>query len=334
MKEVKYLNKKELDSLYHCRGNSILEIIVAMAIFSLIMAAISELVLGSFASQTRGSELLEAQALAQEGVEAMNAIARRAWNELGYTSTSVVVNGGVWQLGEEGSSEQIGNFSRIIQLDPIYRFASGEIAPDGDPLSHIDVNSRLLTVEIRWLIREDQYTNISRTAILANWPDKTWRQNDWINGAGQTIWSETDKYDTDDGNIALATSSVSLREIATSTFATEGTIISSAFNAGAPSVFNSLQFTAAIPGECPECQVKIQIQTAPDQSGAPGEWNPTWSGPNGEDGNETDFFTIQTGELINIYHNGGQWVRYKATLTGNGTYAPSLQEIRINYKNL
>jgi type II secretory pathway pseudopilin PulG len=328
------LIKKKFKNIQNCSGNSILEIIVAMAIFSLIMAAISELILGSFASQTRGSELLQAQALAQEGVEGINAIADHAWNEIGYSDISILLENGTWKLGTEGSSEQIGNYSRIIRLDPVYRFGTGELATEADPQAYLDINSRLLNVEIKWLIREGQYTGISRSAYLSNWRDKTWRQNNWIAGGGQAVYSETDKYDTDDGNIYLATSSIALREIATSTFATNGQLISSAFDSGAPSVFNSIEFRSSLPTECPECQIKIQIQTAPDQSDAPGMWSATWSGPNGEDGNENDFFTNQTGELVSKSHNGQQWIRYKAVLIGNGAYSPSLLEVRINYKNL
>ena len=43
--------------------------------------------------------------------------------------------------------------------------------------------------------------------------------------------------------------------------------------------------------------IKLQIKTAPDSGGSPGTWTPTWSGPEGNDGDETDFFTISKGEI-------------------------------------
>lgn len=115
-------------------------------------------------------------------------------------------------------------------------------------------------------------------------------------------------------------------------FRGQGYFISSAFNTGKASVFNVVEWDQIVPACLPACEVKLQIQTAPDNAGSPGTWTPTWCGPEGDDGDETDYFTINTGSLIKTDHNGSQWVRYKAILSGDGTDTPTLGEIRINYK--
>ena len=71
------------------KGQSLLEVIVAMAIFALISAAMITLSLGGFTALEQGGEHTEAKALAQEGIEAVRAIRDSAWNELIYTTSSV-----------------------------------------------------------------------------------------------------------------------------------------------------------------------------------------------------------------------------------------------------
>lgn len=116
-------------------------------------------------------------------------------------------------------------------------------------------------------------------------------------------------------------------------YQTSGTYISSDFNAGAAVVFNVIewQWSKSNPS-CASCNVKLQIQTAPDNGGVPGVWTPTWSGPDGNDGDDTDYYTVSTGELIHTDHNGAQWIRYRATLEGDGTATPILSEMSVNYK--
>lgn len=112
-----------------------------------------------------------------------------------------------------------------------------------------------------------------------------------------------------------------------------GSYFSSAFNAGRPSVFNIIEWRwSKTNPDCVACNIKMQIQTAPDAGGAPGIWSTTWAGPDGEDGDETDFFTSSSGSLIHTDHNGDQWIRYKATLEGEGRDSPILEKVIINYK--
>ena len=73
--------------------------------------------------------------------------------------------------------------------------------------------------------------------------------------------------------------------------------------------------------------IKLEVSTAPDNGGSPG----VWSGWYGATGGGT-FFTNASGTLISTDLNDNQWVRYRASLTGDGSDTPILKEIRINYK--
>lgn len=111
-------------------------------------------------------------------------------------------------------------------------------------------------------------------------------------------------------------------------YQSSGTYESSNF--GSVSNFNLIKWTEIIPG--PAFDLKVQIKTAPDSGGAPGAWSATWSGPEGEDGDETDYFTNAVGEIIHPDHIGDNWIKYRLTLSGDGTDTPVLQDITINYK--
>lgn len=119
---------------------------------------------------------------------------------------------------------------------------------------------------------------------------------------------------------------VSVNGKAASGFQLSGTYQSSNFGTGAN--FNVIKWTENIPANT---DLQIQIRTAPDVAGSPGTWSATWSGPDGEDGDETDFFTDPSGELIHPDHVGDEWIQYRATFTGDGTATAVLEDIRFIY---
>lgn len=136
-------------------------------------------------------------------------------------------------------------------------------------------------------------------------------------------YSEITGYIAFDGNITNS---------ADTSYVSPGILISSAFDATDDSPVQVIEWDEMIPSCTPACDVRIQIQTAQDDDGSPGDWTPTWSGPDGDDGDETDFYTDSSGEIIHPDHNGDQWIRYKATLRGAGDNTPILSEVRVNYK--
>lgn len=123
-----------------------------------------------------------------------------------------------------------------------------------------------------------------------------------------------------------------LTNSADTSFVSPGTIISSAFDTGDDSPMQLIEWDATVPSCTGLCAVRLQIQTALDDNGSPGNWTSTWSGPDGDDGDETDFYTQSGGELIHPDHNGDQWLRWRATIIGDGGNTPTLEEVRINYK--
>ncbi len=111
-------------------------------------------------------------------------------------------------------------------------------------------------------------------------------------------------------------------------YQSSGTYESSQF--GPVSNFNLIKWTGIIPSASEDLQV--QIKTAPDNAGVPGAWYSNWCGPLGKIGNDSNFFTNSNGQIINPNIIGDNWIKYKLTLTGNGTNTPVLQSHTVNYK--
>jgi len=112
-----------------------------------------------------------------------------------------------------------------------------------------------------------------------------------------------------------------------------GYLESSAYSIPAGGNLNIIEWTASgvKTEECPECEIRVLIKTALDIDDEPGDWTQTWSGPEGDDDDENDYFATSTGALLNADCNDMRWIKYRVELSGNGSATPSLEEMRINY---
>lgn len=307
-------------------GQSILELIVALGVFIIIVSSFAVFIYGNFTALERGSDYIQAEAILNEGVEAVRSIRSRAWNELLYSTSSVSVSGNKWNLDGEATSASIGKFDRYISFYPVFRDGQNRISDVGD----LDIFTKRIKVFTDWESSDGIRTILNRETFISPWNLKKWTQSDWANGSGQAIWSDSSAYESDDGNIYFVSGGqISLAEIATSTYAGSGYLISSAFDTGNTSSFPAIFWTENIPIGC---DIKFQIKTAPDSGGLPGTWSSSWSGPDGEDGDETDYYTVAEGEIIHFDHNSDQWIKYKVILSGNGANTPVLSGVDFYYQ--
>jgi len=189
-------------------GQSLLEVIVALAIFALISAAMVTMTTGSFISLEQGGEQTEAEALAQEGIEAVRAIRDGAWNELIYTTSSVSISGNKWIFDGETTTETIGKYTRIISFEDVCRDANDDITDC--PGSYTDLHSKKVTVTVSWDIREGIVNQVQKITYLTNWDSREWVQTDWVGGNGQVIWSDNTRYDNADGVVDVNAGQVTL----------------------------------------------------------------------------------------------------------------------------
>ncbi len=185
------------------QGQSLLEVILALAIFALLAATLVTMSTGGLSSLNQSSRQIEANALAQEGVEAVRAIRDRAWNELTFTTSTVTTTGGQWVLGTEGTTETIGDYTRVISLSDVCRDGGGDLV--ACPGTYTDVHSKKVTSEVFWSPRAGVTTSVKQVSYLTNWDTDVWTQTDWVGGVGQDTWLDVTKFFSNDGGVDAST---------------------------------------------------------------------------------------------------------------------------------
>jgi len=314
-------------------GQSIFEIVIALGMFAMIAAAAAVLIMSGIELTTRSGQLIQAKSYLEEGAEAIRSIKNRAWDEMVYDRSGLREEADGYYLSGEGTADNNGLFSRTIDFYPLYRNDSGEPSIEPAEGYWLDILSKRIVINVFWDIGNGNNSNIAETLYFTDWQAIEWEQNDWLDGDGQAIWSNSARFKSSDGNINVDISGeLTLLEIATSTFAPSGYLESSAFDTNKTANFAALIWEEEIPDDCTDCQIKFQIKTAADDDGWPGVWQDTWCGPAGVDDDEDDFFTQRSGELINSSLNGKQWIKYKAVLVGDGLQTPKLKSVKIFYQ--
>lgn len=180
-------------------GQGLIEIIIAVAIFALLAASMISLALGGNMAILQGGEQLRAQSLANEALEAVRSVGARAWNELKYNQSAVATSSNQWILSGEGTDESLGNYQRQIVFSDVCRDALHNIS--NCPATYIDKSTKKVSVTISWQVRPGVNGSIVREAYVTNWDSQDWTQTDWSGGSGQSIWSLSNKYESDDGNL-------------------------------------------------------------------------------------------------------------------------------------
>jgi type II secretory pathway component PulJ len=151
-------------------GQSLIEIIIAISIFAMIFSSMISLSLGGFNALRQGGEQIEAEALAQEGLEAVISVRNRDWNLLNACNSSCIVSisGGRWVLSS-GAEEIIGKYTRKVSFADVYRNASNKIVVFGTPGAILDPNSKESTSLVEWNIRPGILNEVRRVSLVTNW---------------------------------------------------------------------------------------------------------------------------------------------------------------------
>ncbi|KKQ54238.1 MAG: hypothetical protein US83_C0013G0005 [Candidatus Falkowbacteria bacterium GW2011_GWC2_38_22] len=172
-KSMIYMENIQTDynKIYKNAGQSLIEAVVAMAIFALLAASLASLILGSLDLSSAGGLITQADMLAQEGVEAVKTIKNRAWSELVYSKSAVTSAEDEWRFVGEGSDEQLGKFSRQILFFPVYRDSTGNICASNVPDAFLDTESRELRVRVQWQSARETDNFVEKSLLLTNWSE-------------------------------------------------------------------------------------------------------------------------------------------------------------------
>ncbi len=207
-----------MKNILNQKGQMLIEILLAVLIAAIVIGAASSLgYVGLKSGQSSGAKS-SAVALAQEGLEAMQAIAESDWHNIylppdGNGSSSnkgesypyyVYKNGVNWAISSDIAKRDIiinGNtYARVIYIYNVSRNATGDreiIATGG-----IDDPS---TQKIKVIVSRVGEASISVSEYLTRWKNNTSAQTDWSGGAGQAgpVTTPNTGYDSDDGNIEI-----------------------------------------------------------------------------------------------------------------------------------
>jgi Tfp pilus assembly protein PilV len=137
---------------YEQRGQSLVEILLAMGIFILAVSAGAFFVLDIYLSVKLGREITTASFLAKEGLEAARSIRNNNWDDLtqGEFGLALVSNNWVLAGTHEDVSGYLSNGTRKVILEDI------------------DADRKKITTIVSWELTENRAEQVSYTTFLTN----------------------------------------------------------------------------------------------------------------------------------------------------------------------
>ncbi|MFA6099214.1 MAG: prepilin-type N-terminal cleavage/methylation domain-containing protein [Patescibacteria group bacterium] len=159
--------------IYNKKGQSLLELIIAMAIFILIVSSIMFLVLDAHTSDRQGLERTQATLLAQEGAEAAASIANRGWRNLADGKYGINDKPGHWDW--QPTPDVIDNiYTRQTAVETVNRDTQGEITDTG---GLPDPDTKKVTTKVSWDFTIARPSEVTIETYLTNWRSLKWRQS-------------------------------------------------------------------------------------------------------------------------------------------------------------
>lgn len=135
------------------KGQVLLELLIAMAVFVLSLSVITFLLLDSFLTEQASRERIKAIFLAQEGQEAARAIRDQSFDSLTPGIFGLAVSGGQWifQGSEDDVSDQLKNGVRKIIVE------------------NIDPDQKKIISKVTWKLTETRPQQVTLVSYLTNW---------------------------------------------------------------------------------------------------------------------------------------------------------------------
>ena len=113
------------------KGQSIIEVIVAVSLMIIIAGSSVIAVLGSFNTSRLAEEESQASFLANQGIEATQSIRNQSWDNLTDGAHGLQNSGGTWSFSGSSDTDASGKFTRTTTISEVQRNDSGEIVVSG-----------------------------------------------------------------------------------------------------------------------------------------------------------------------------------------------------------
>ncbi len=195
------------------RGFSLIELIVAIAIFSILASGVVYVFVNSYKNFFGVGDKQVVVQFAQEGMEAVRSIRDNSWqsivNAADGSDRGLVKNNGLWEFS--GTENTLNGLTRVVVVSDVLRNSSGSIvAIDGVD----DPDTKRVTVTV-------SATGISDyvlTTYFTNWSAKMWEQTDWSGTTANEFWASMITASSSYSNISTSTvGQVSLSAVGGST---------------------------------------------------------------------------------------------------------------------
>lgn len=214
---IKYYAKKKIISLRNTyykihntnqRGLSVLEVILASAIFITFASAAAVTVIQGLNSNRQGAEFTVATQYAAEGLEAVKSIKNQAYSNLQniVTNKGVQQVGGVWQFKVGDPSEDTivhnisDNFRRQIKIEPVNRSGTPPAGDIVSPGGTLDPDTKKVTSTVLWNFNSSRPETISLISYLSDWRKPISQAGDALAIYGDTTSVARPRYRTYDNS--------------------------------------------------------------------------------------------------------------------------------------
>lgn len=147
------------------RGFSLIEIVLAIAIFATISTSMVGVVLQGLGLNRLSAEETIANQYASEGLEAVKSIKNQSYSLLADTATvGLSSSSGVWVFS--GTSNSIDKYTRTISISPVQRDTSGNIVQSGGTA---DPSTKKITSTVNWTVSGSRQNSVLLSTYLTNW---------------------------------------------------------------------------------------------------------------------------------------------------------------------
>ena len=152
-------------------GFGLVEIIIAIAIASMVFFGIYELIAAATRLISDNAKKTEAVLVAEEGLEAVLSIRNNGWSAgiaplAAETAYYPALEGSTWTLSATNPGPVQNVFTRTVTFHVVYRDANDNISPTGT----VDPNTRRVTVRVTWNQR-GQTRSVELETYLTNFLD-------------------------------------------------------------------------------------------------------------------------------------------------------------------
>jgi prepilin-type N-terminal cleavage/methylation domain-containing protein len=154
----------QLTTFKNTKGFSLVELVVALAIFVIIIGGMAALIIGGHLSNFENEKRLQANAVLTETWEAIRAIRNGDWNDITNGSHGLTHSNGYWEFS--GDSDEQNGITRQITVSGIWRDADGNILEGG---GEMDTDSKKIQIQISWHPLEGQDQSFTLNTYLHNY---------------------------------------------------------------------------------------------------------------------------------------------------------------------